>query len=354
MKVLIVTMRYFGDCLLSAALARPIKERFPDARIELLTYRGNDKILEGCELIDRVITIENNLNTREFLKRFFSNRHEYDWALITQDSTRAVLAGFWLAKRQVKQKNDYSHRNWWKTLLISDQVSARSGHFLDRQASLLQPILGQAPCVDPIVPSSQEPLPEDIEHFCRQRFVVCHLFSRYENKNWTDKEWIFLISKIQEKGYGIVLTGGASASEQNRLQSVASHLQNQNVINVAGRLSFAQTAELISQSVLYIGVDTATSHIAAATGVKTICLFGPSDVRVWGPSPVKNRELYDNKRAIQNNGNVIVVRNPQYLNCRHGSGHGCRLNPKEPDKALCLCSLSAHWLWSYIEYREIL
>lgn len=137
MNVLIVTMRYFGDCLLSAALARPIKERFPDARVELLTYRGNEKILEGCDLIDRVITVEPDLKTGEFLKRFFSDRHEYDWALITQESTRAVLAGFWLAKRQVKHKSDNSHRNWWKNILISDQVSTVSGHFLDIQALLL-------------------------------------------------------------------------------------------------------------------------------------------------------------------------------------------------------------------------
>lgn len=161
------------------------------------------------------------------------------------------------------------------------------------------------------------------------------------------------MTKIQEKGFGIVLTGGPSGNEQKRLQSVAAELPDQNVMNVAGRLSFAQTAKLIAQSALYIGVDNATSHIAAATGVQTICLFGPTDVRVWGPSPMKNRELYDNERAIQKNGNVIVVRNPQYLNCRHGSGHGCRLNPKEPAKALCLSSLSAHWLWSYITYKAI-
>ena len=354
MKVLIVTMRYFGDCLLSAALARPIKERFPDARVELLTYRGNEKILQGCEEIDRVITVDNHLNTIEFLKRFFSDRHEYDWALITQESTRAVLAGFWLAKRQVKEKTLRSHRSWWKNLLTSDQVAHRTGHFLDIQASLLEPILGEIPLLDPIASTSDETIDEDIEHFCRQPFVVCHLFSRYGNKNWSDHEWVYLISKIQQKGYGIVLTGGPSGTEQKRVQSVADQLSDQNVINVAGRLSFAQTARVISQSVLYIGVDTATSHIAAATGVQTVCLFGPTDVRVWGPSPVKNRELYDNERAIQNNGNVIVVRSPKYLACRHGSGHGCRLNHQEPEKSLCMSTLSARWLWSYIEYREIL
>lgn len=39
MKILIVSLRYLGDCLLAAALAPAIKEKLPDAQVDLLTFK---------------------------------------------------------------------------------------------------------------------------------------------------------------------------------------------------------------------------------------------------------------------------------------------------------------------------
>lgn len=41
MKFLIVSLRYLGDCLLAAALAPALKARFPDAQIDMLTFKDN-------------------------------------------------------------------------------------------------------------------------------------------------------------------------------------------------------------------------------------------------------------------------------------------------------------------------
>ena len=56
-------------------------------------------------------------------------------------------------------------------------------------------------------------------------------------------------------------------------------------INLAGRFTLNQTAYLISRARLYTGPDTVTTHMAAALGVPTIALFGPSDPQKWGPWP---------------------------------------------------------------------
>ena len=57
------------------------------------------------------------------------------------------------------------------------------------------------------------------------------------------------------------------------------------VLNFVGELSFGETAELIRRARLFIGPDTATTHVAAACGTPTIALFGPSDPVRWGPWP---------------------------------------------------------------------
>ena len=353
MKVLIVSLRYFGDCFLSAALARPIKSSDPNTCVDLLTYRGNEKIIEASNDIDHILTIEPNLNFQDFLRRFFSRRHDYDWALITQESSRAVLAGFWLAKRVVKEKTVSDHRSWWKNFLVSDLCEQRSGHFLDRQAALLKPILGFEPTLNPLTPVYDQKISDYIETFCHNPYIVCHLFSRYEDKNWSEKEWLYLIRKIQHKGLSVILTGGNTDDEKRNLQALVNQLGNQQIKSVAGRLSFNQSAYLISKARFYIGVDTAISHIAAATGTKTICLFGPTDVTVWGPSPLSQRKPYNQSQCIQKNGNVTVIRNPAYLQCGNCHGHHCKFNKEDCQKALCMQTMSARWIWSNLERLDL-
>ena len=61
MKFLIVSLRYLGDCLLAAALAPALKARFPDAQIDMLTFKDNAPILEGIQDISHVIGVEHNI-----------------------------------------------------------------------------------------------------------------------------------------------------------------------------------------------------------------------------------------------------------------------------------------------------
>jgi len=51
----------------------------------------------------------------------------------------------------------------------------------------------------------------------------------------------------------------------------------------ARSLNLAQVAALLARSDLYLGNDSGITHLAAALGVRTVALFGPSDVRQWKP-----------------------------------------------------------------------
>jgi len=52
---------------------------------------------------------------------------------------------------------------------------------------------------------------------------------------------------------------------------------------VARSLTLAQAAALLARSDLYLGNDSGISHLAAAVGVPTVALFGPTDARQWAP-----------------------------------------------------------------------
>ena len=54
-------------------------------------------------------------------------------------------------------------------------------------------------------------------------------------------------------------------------------------LTLAGKTTFLQLASLIDNAVLYIGVDSAPMHMAAALGTPQVCLFGATNYQQWKP-----------------------------------------------------------------------
>jgi heptosyltransferase-3 len=54
-------------------------------------------------------------------------------------------------------------------------------------------------------------------------------------------------------------------------------------LNLAGRLDLKTLGALIAKARLFLGVDSAPMHLAAAVGTPTVVLFGPSGPYNWRP-----------------------------------------------------------------------
>ncbi len=56
-----------------------------------------------------------------------------------------------------------------------------------------------------------------------------------------------------------------------------------------GELSLIESAALIKESSLYIGVDTGPMHMAALAGIPVVVLFGPTNPELVGPYKVPSK-----------------------------------------------------------------
>ena len=345
LRVLIVSTRYLGDCLLAASLVNPIRERYPDAEVDVLTFHRNCGILEGVPGIRRVIGVEERPKKwRQFLD-MSAMWNTYDWAIITQQSTRTILYGYFAARRQVVYASANDHRGWWKQKLVTHKVHPYPGHWLDQAEALLEPVLGGRYHIDPSCPDAE--LPEAFR--IRGPYAVFQVCSRYEDKEWSTAGWRALCEKLNARGLRVVIVGGGSSAELERIGRVTEGFAEANVCVAAGKLSFGQTARLIRGARAFVGVDTATSHVAGATGVPVIALFGPTNVTVWGPSPKEGRRGgYASDRARLVQGNVTILRHPDYLACHACDRHRC---PKNVPDTLGRCMQDLAWqdVWAELE-----
>jgi len=89
-----------------------------------------------------------------------------------------------------------------------------------------------------------------------------------------------------------------------------------------GKLTWPELSALIAGARVYIGPDTAITHLAAATATPTVALYGPTDPRLWGPWPFGGVDRpWDAAGTIQRRRNVWLVQNP--LPCMPCQLEGC-------------------------------
>ena len=122
-------------------------------------------------------------------------------------------------------------------------------------------------------------------------------FAQYESKVYPQDLMQRIIDDLaNNSAYKIFLLGGGN-KEIDKLNILAKGKEN--VINIAGKISFQEELKLISNLDIMLSMDSGNAHIAAMLGVKTITLWGATHPYVgFAPfnQPLENCLLSDRKQ----------------------------------------------------------
>jgi heptosyltransferase-3 len=336
--ILVISLRFMGDVLLGTPLIRSLREAYPLAAVDALVFAGAEGVLEGNPDVRRVRTTERG----EPPARWRALWRAYDLAVVAETADRPHLYGWIAARRRVGLLPPEAGKSWWKRLSLQRGVVAppELGRTLAYQR--LAHALGIAWKPEMVAPSANtasaawgEFLPFDP---ARERFAVLHLAPRFRYKRWHVAGWHALMRWLVGQGLRIVVTGGAGEDERAYVREVLAGARVP-VIDVVGRLRFAQVADLLRLAALFVGPDTATTHLAAACETPTVALFGPTDPRLWGPLPRRGLEApYAKVEALQVRGNVALLQEPS-LACVPCQEEGCEKHRES--RADCLDRMDA-------------
>lgn len=328
-RVLVVSLRRLGDVLLTTPLIRSVKQAFPRASIEALVFAGTEGILSGNPDLAGVICISEPPTLREFAALLRKIARRYDLALSAQTGDRptflAVLAGRASAgpleptKLLTAIKRCALSRSY-----LSDRTDHRVADHL-RLADVLG-IPGRAEIVCPQGVVRPGLLPT-------HPYAIVHAAPKYTYKRWTSEGWRKLAGALHARGLATIVIG--AGSDRAYLDAVWRHCD---VTRLDGALDWPEISALIGGARVYVGPDTAVTHLAAATGTPTVALYGPTDPRIWGPWPAGGLERpWDAAGTIQRRGNVWLVQNP--LPCLPCQLEGCERRLDSHSR--CLDELSA-------------
>jgi len=108
---------------------------------------------------------------------------------------------------------------------------------------------------------------------------------------WVGKAWpVERFAEVVRRllAQGAPLSGGrlmllGDKADAHAVGAVRSSARKDLVIDLVGRADLLTSFAALKRARLYIGNDTGYSQLAAAAGVPTLVLFGPSDDRIWRP-----------------------------------------------------------------------
>jgi heptosyltransferase-3 len=114
-----------------------------------------------------------------------------------------------------------------------------------------------------------------------ERLFLIHPGSGGREKIWPSAGWITLIGRLlQQPRLRLGLIQGPA--DQDILRHLCESLDLSHLLPFRN-LRLGLLAAIMGHAAFYIGNDSGITHLAAACGLPTIALFGPTDPHIWAP-----------------------------------------------------------------------
>lgn len=284
MKILVVKFRNIGDVLLTTPLFANLRAHFPSATIHAAINAESLPMLEGNPNIDAIFPYERArikklgilARLREEWRYLRQFRSGYDVLINTTEGER----GAWIAQLA----RPTIHVAPARSLLLrpTHLFTPYKGHIIDHHLEAIS-LLGHE------IVGKAATLVYGAQHLARlrelglpPRYVHFHPLSRWQFKCIDDALSAAIIDYIQnELGIPVVLSAAPNEAEMGRIATILSLCASE-PLNFAGKLNLKELAALAGNATAFVGVDTATMHIAAALDTPTIAFFVASAVFHWG------------------------------------------------------------------------
>ena len=318
-RALVIQLRHHGDVLLTSPVFTVLKNHVPGIEVDALVYAETRHMLDLHPAIAQVHVIDRRWKERGAFARLACEwrllgalrGRGYDLVVHLSEHPRGAWLARLLGARYAVAPNFGRKARAWKSSfshLFPMPPHARRHKVeinLDALRRLgIQPGDGERKLV--LVPGEEAENSVDAllaaKGLSKRGFIHFHPGSRWKFKCWPPERAVALIEALLKRGERVALT---AAPDEQELEMIAEIRERTGarIADFSGKLDLKQLAALAARAKLFIGVDSAPMHIAAAVQTPTVALFGPSGELEWAPWGVRHRIVASTEHACRPCGN---------------------------------------------------
>ena len=279
MKILVISSNLIGDTILSTGVIKIFSKKNPHAKFTFIIGPSAKPIFKNFKSVEKIITISKKKYNMHWLQIIY-NCFGKKWDIII-DFRSSLLSYFLNHKKKYifKKKSNLNH------------IQQLTDYFGFNCSELF------------IETNKDEEI--KVEDSLSQNFKYFVIFpgGNWKPKIWNIENYNNLLKKIlsHNKNIKFILVG--SKQEENfYYDKITKNIDKKYIINLFGE-SLTQTAAFMKKSIVFIGNDSGLSHMASATNLNSIVLFGPTNDKIYGPFQkdshvVRTNESYEYFKSL--------------------------------------------------------
>lgn len=313
MKILINRTDAIGDTLLSIPLGRLIKYFHPEAKLGLIVSPRSAKLIELCEGIDQVFTLETKVNRSQKwqqCKSFFEEFSPDYYFHMGGDFTPSAYAyfkrvpfrgglvskipSFLFLNRGVRQSRSQvlKHESEYNMDLAAPMGIFWNQELKQQHSDELAPVFKMDKTL-------QEEIRKDRFHYEGRKLIFIHPGMSGHTLNWPN-ECYGQLANLLDQEFGdshkiiISFTPGDLRYVEGMKAAMNKHTLENAIFFDGSQKGLVDFTYALSLADLFIGPSTGTTHMANALGLKQVALYSPikvQSVKRWGP-------FYRNQKVV--------------------------------------------------------
>lgn len=307
---MVIQTAFIGDVVLATALVEKLHQQFPVAKIDFLVRKGNEALLINHPFLNEVLVWDKQENKYKNLLRLIKKirQRKYDKVINVQrfaaTGILTVLSG---GKMTIGFDKNPLSGLFNKKIIHEISTGDHYIHEVDRNQKLIAFLTDAAAAKPRLYPSLHDY--EKVRGFQSSPYVCIAPASVWFTKQYPKQKWVDLINQLNFV-YDVYLLG--APDDTALCEEIKAATVHTSVVNLAGKLTFLQSAALQQAAVMNYVNDSAPMHFASSVNAPVTAIYC-STVPAFGFGPLSDKSF--------------VVQTREQLACKPCGLHGYKSCP---------------------------
>ena len=264
MKLLFVTSTRVGDAILSTGLLNKLIRDNPEVRVTVACGPAAAQLFEAVPNLDRIIVLDKMLFSLHWLRLWVLCIGSI-WGLVVDLRNAPVTYLLFRRKRRGMTREGVNQRRVLRLARVLDLEDVPAPHLWTTPArdEAAQRLIPDGPPVLAIGPTAN-----------------------WRAKTWRSDHFADLIGRLTGPG-GILPSCRVAIfgrdDERPMALRLIEEIPAESCIDLVGKLDLLTVYACLARCDFYVGNDSGLMHLAAASGVPTLGLFGPTQEALYAP-----------------------------------------------------------------------
>ena len=261
MRILFITSTRIGDAVLSSGLVRHFVETYPEAKLTIACGPLPAVLFKNVPNLERIHVMTKRRGGGHWLSLWMHTVGKA-WDIVV-DLRSSALSFLVPTKRRHILRKSAGHRVEVASRVIGlEEPVAPYIYAGSKERRQAEAIVGQAP------------------------FWAIGPTANWVGKTWPADHFAQLVERLGAPSQPLheakILVLGA-AHERHTIEPLLRFIPKDKLIDQVGKVDLLTVYACLERASFYVGNDSGLMHLAAAAGVPTLGLFGPSDEALYGP-----------------------------------------------------------------------